>query len=88
MDDPLWKLDSYSLKPLTPPPHFTIEANEINYQDYSLVITGDVFRWMVNYAPLETLQRVRITISHCFFCVLMSFTDAGKSPNICQNVAR
>ncbi|KAH9485007.1 putative cation-transporting ATPase [Psilocybe cubensis] len=54
MDDPLWKLDSYSLKPMPPPPHLAVEGDEINYQDYSLVITGDVFRWMLNYAPLET----------------------------------
>lgn len=60
MDDPLWRLDSYSLKPLAPPQHHTVEAEELNYQDYSLVITGDVFRWMLNYAPLETLQRMLV----------------------------
>ncbi|TFK44814.1 Ca-transporting ATPase [Crucibulum laeve] len=60
MDDPLWKLDAYSLKPLTPPPHHTVQEDEINYQDYSLVITGDAFRWMINYAPLETLQRMLV----------------------------
>ena len=58
MDDFTWKLDDYSLKPLTPPPHYTFEADGIEYQDYAIVITGDVFRWMVNHAPLETLQRV------------------------------
>lgn len=60
MDEFSWKLDHYSLKPLTPPPHHTVEADEISYQDYSLVITGDVFRWMVNYAPLEILQRMLV----------------------------
>ena len=60
MDDLSWKLDNYSLKPLTPPPHQTItgEADEIDYQDYTLVVTGDIFRWMINHAALETLQRV------------------------------
>lgn len=58
MDDFEWKLDQYSLKPLAPPAHHTMESHDIDYQDYSLVITGDVFRWMINYAPLETLQRV------------------------------
>lgn len=60
MDDLSWKLDDYSLKPLTPPPHHTVasEADEIDYQDYALVVTGDVFRWMINHAALETLQRV------------------------------
>ncbi|KDR75783.1 hypothetical protein GALMADRAFT_97655 [Galerina marginata CBS 339.88] len=60
MDDPTWKLDSYSLKPLAPPPHHGVEADEINYHDYSLVITGDVFRWMLNHAPLETVQRMLV----------------------------
>jgi cation-transporting ATPase 13A3/4/5 len=58
MDDFSWKLDSYSLKALTPPPHYTVESGEINYHDYALVVTGDAFRWMINHAPLETLQRV------------------------------
>jgi len=60
MEDFSWKLDRYSLKPLTPPPHHTVGADEINYQDFSLVITGDVFRWMMNHAPLETLQRMLV----------------------------
>ena len=57
MDDAAWTLDPYTLKPMSPSPHHAVD-DEINYQDYSLVITGDIFRWMLNYAPLETLQRV------------------------------
>ncbi|KAJ2916792.1 hypothetical protein MD484_g3663, partial [Candolleomyces efflorescens] len=60
MDDPLWQLDDYSLKPLQPPRHHTVDEDDIAYQDYSLVITGDVFRWMLNYAPLETVQRMLV----------------------------
>ncbi|KAJ7346731.1 hypothetical protein DFH08DRAFT_869152 [Mycena albidolilacea] len=59
MDEVAWKLDTYTLKPLTPP-HHTVDADEIDYQDYSLVVTGDVFRWLINYAPLETLQRMLV----------------------------
>ncbi|KAJ3806480.1 hypothetical protein F5876DRAFT_49962 [Lentinula aff. lateritia] len=60
MDDPSWKLDTYSLKPFSPPLHHTAEADDIGYHDYSLVISGDVFRWMISYAPLETLQRMLV----------------------------
>ncbi|KAF6760303.1 P-type ATPase [Ephemerocybe angulata] len=60
MDDPLWELDDYSLKPLHPPRHHTVDEDEITYQDYSLVVTGDVFRWMLNHAPLETVQRMLV----------------------------
>ncbi|EJU04071.1 Ca-transporting ATPase [Dacryopinax primogenitus] len=59
VDDEDLKLDEYSLKPLTPPHHHTVE-DEIAYQDYSMAVTGDVFKWMVNYAPLETLQRMLV----------------------------
>lgn len=58
MDEEAWKLDDYSLKPLPPPAHRTVEPEHAEFQDYSLVVTGDVFRWMINHAPLETLQRV------------------------------
>ncbi|KAF9227264.1 hypothetical protein BS17DRAFT_775209 [Gyrodon lividus] len=60
MDDFSWKLDDYSLKPSTPPPHHAIAEDEVDYQDYTLVVTGDVFRWMINYAPPETLQRMLV----------------------------
>ncbi|KAH7108171.1 Ca-transporting ATPase [Auriculariales sp. MPI-PUGE-AT-0066] len=58
VDDETWKLDDYSLKPLTPPAQYGLD--EISNQDYSLAVTGDVFRWMINYAPLETLQRMLV----------------------------
>jgi cation-transporting ATPase 13A2 len=57
VDDELLKLDPYGLKPL-PGPHRTKDADDIDYHDYTLALTGDVFRWMINNAPLETLQRV------------------------------
>ena len=61
MDEPTWTLDDYSLKPLTPPSHRGTDPEELSNQDYALVLTGDVFRWMINYAPLETLQRVIVS---------------------------
>ncbi|EJD52718.1 Ca-transporting ATPase [Auricularia subglabra TFB-10046 SS5] len=56
VDDEALTLDDYSLRPL-PPPH---GQEELGNQDYTLAITGDVFRWMINYAPLETLQRMLV----------------------------
>ena len=88
MDDPLWKLDSYSLKPMAPPPYHTMESEEINYQDYSLVVTGDVFRWMLNYAPLETVQRVCINGCLIFVWVLIYLADACQDADFCKDVTR
>ncbi|KAH7339862.1 hypothetical protein B0J17DRAFT_657059 [Rhizoctonia solani] len=59
VDDSTLTLDDYSLKPLVARAHHTIEE-EIGYQDYTLAVSGDVFRWMVNHAPLETLQRMLV----------------------------
>ncbi|CUA66608.1 hypothetical protein RSOLAG22IIIB_00049 [Rhizoctonia solani] len=59
VDDSTLTLDDYSLKPLLARAHHSIEE-EIAYQDYTLAVSGDVFRWMVNHAPLETLQRMLV----------------------------
>ena len=58
MDEESWILDDYSLKPLPPPEYTTIDPEYAEAPDYALVVTGDVFRWMINHAPLETIQRV------------------------------
>ncbi|EMD37542.1 hypothetical protein CERSUDRAFT_114181 [Gelatoporia subvermispora B] len=60
MDEHAWKLDDYSLRPLVPPAHHVVEVDEDEVHDYALAITGDVFRWMINHAPLETLQRMLV----------------------------
>jgi cation-transporting ATPase 13A2 len=57
VDDESLRLDPYSLRPLPPPPHIVEDEDRI-YRDYALVLPGDVFRWMVNHAALETLQQV------------------------------
>lgn len=80
MDDFSWKLDHYSLKPLAPPPHHTVQADEISYQDYSLVVTGDAFRWLINYAPLETLQRVGIQSLLCKILNFFSLKRCSSKP--------
>ena len=63
VDDESLRLDPYSLRPLPPPPHI-VEDEERIYRDYALVLPGDVFRWMVNHAPLETLQQASLVLHH------------------------
>ncbi|KAI0028394.1 P-type ATPase [Vararia minispora EC-137] len=58
MDDPSWELDAYSLKPNAPPLHHSMESDILDFQDYAIAVTGDVFRWMTDNAALETLQRM------------------------------
>ena len=89
MDEPTWMLDDYSLKPLAPPPHHGTDPEELTNQDYALVLTGDVFRWMINHAPLETLQRVIVShASRVFQGPHARRLDACKNPDLRPNVAR
>ncbi|KAI0363131.1 hypothetical protein BV20DRAFT_1068713 [Pilatotrama ljubarskyi] len=60
MEEPMWKLDDYSLKPLPPPAQRLIEVEELESQDYTIAVTGDVFCWIMNHAPLETMQRMLV----------------------------
>ncbi|KAI0666684.1 Ca-transporting ATPase [Trametes maxima] len=60
MEEPMWKLDDYGLKPLPPPAQRLVEVEELESHDYTLAVTGDVFRWIMNHAPLETMQRMLV----------------------------
>lgn len=80
VDDESLRLDPYSLRPLPPPPHVVDE--ERIYRDYDLAITGDVFRWMIDYAPLETLQQVVCSFD-AFFVLINRFSDALQDTCLC-----
>ncbi|KAH9851454.1 Ca-transporting ATPase [Lenzites betulinus] len=60
MEEPTWTLDDYSLKPSAPPAQRLVELEELETHDYTLAVTGDVFRWIMNHAPLETMQRMLV----------------------------
>ncbi|KAI0351056.1 Ca-transporting ATPase [Trametes cingulata] len=60
MEEPTWKLDDYSLKPFAPPAQRLVDVEELESHDYTLAVTGDVFRWIMNHAPLETMQRMLV----------------------------
>ncbi|KAI9461293.1 P-type ATPase [Lactarius psammicola] len=83
MDDPTWKLDEYSLKPLTPPTHHSIDGDMLDHQDYVLAVTGDVFRWMINNAPLETLQRM---LTRCQIFARMSPDEKNEVVERLQSI--
>ncbi|KAL7423997.1 hypothetical protein Q5752_001582 [Cryptotrichosporon argae] len=54
VDDEAQKLDEYTLKPVT------THAADLEASDYQLALTGDVFRWMLEFAPVETVQRMLV----------------------------
>ena len=59
VDDESHKLDEYTLKPIvTQSDGLTMEVSEMEMNDYQLALTGDVFKWMLDYAEYETMERV------------------------------
>ncbi|KAI9887777.1 MAG: hypothetical protein M1823_000418 [Watsoniomyces obsoletus] len=62
VDNPLFQLDPDTLKPLPPPAESdaSLPYDIANLKDYSIALTGDVFRWIVDYAPAEILQRALV----------------------------
>lgn len=58
VDDEKLNLDPYTLKPIIMQHNLGYETNESEAHDYQLALTGDVFRWMLEFAPLDTMQRV------------------------------
>jgi cation-transporting ATPase 13A2 len=59
VDDDDIALDEYSLRPLDTRQQTHLVDDQEEPLEYSLAVTGDVFRWMVDWAPLETFHRVR-----------------------------
>lgn len=59
VDDDRIKLDPFNLQPREVDRH-VLDLEEFDFQDYQLALTGDVFRWMVDFAPVETLRRMLI----------------------------
>lgn len=58
VDDDSRKLDSYSLQPEQSDEASVFSGYSDERRDYHLAVSGDVFRWMMDFGALETLQRV------------------------------
>ncbi|GAA6043571.1 hypothetical protein JCM8097_005258 [Rhodosporidiobolus ruineniae] len=60
IDDETRKLDSYSLLPLVTDQASVFSGYSDERREYHLAVTGDVFRWMMDFGALETLQRMLV----------------------------
>lgn len=58
VDDERSKLDEYTLKPLIHDHDGLAGDAGEDAPDYQLAVTGDVFRWILDFAEVETLERV------------------------------
>ena len=62
VDDPVFKLDDTTLTPLPPPPEADVSLpyDISNLRNYSLAVSGDVFRWIVDFASESVLREMLV----------------------------
>ncbi|KAF2199314.1 hypothetical protein GQ43DRAFT_482568 [Delitschia confertaspora ATCC 74209] len=63
VDNPLFQLDENTLKPLPPPAEddASLPYAISNLRDYSLAISGDVFRWIIDFASEKVLREMLVS---------------------------
>lgn len=62
VDDPVFKLDENTLKPLPPPEDVDVSLpyDISNLRNYSLAVSGDVFRWVIDFASESVLREMLV----------------------------
>ncbi|KIM94990.1 hypothetical protein OIDMADRAFT_171985 [Oidiodendron maius Zn] len=62
IDNNIYELDVHTLKPLPPPAEgdASLPYDISNLRNYSLAVSGEVFRWIIDYASPEILRRVLV----------------------------
>ncbi|KAK8247670.1 P-type ATPase-like protein [Phyllosticta capitalensis] len=62
IDNPIFKLDENTLKPLPPPPEgdASLPYDISNLRNYSVAVSGDVFRWIIDYANPKILNELLV----------------------------
>lgn len=62
VDNPIYELDENTLKPLPPPVEHdaSLPYDIANIKNFSLAVTGDVFRWIVDFASEKVLREMLV----------------------------
>ncbi|CAI6333387.1 unnamed protein product [Periconia digitata] len=62
VDDPIFKLDENTLRPLPPPAEADVSLpyDVSNLRNYSLAVSGDVFRWIIDFASENVLREMLV----------------------------
>lgn len=62
VDNPVYQLDENTLKPLPPPAEHdsSLPYDVSNLRNYSVAVTGDVFRWIVDFASEKVLREMLV----------------------------
>ncbi|KAF2755870.1 hypothetical protein EJ05DRAFT_467292 [Pseudovirgaria hyperparasitica] len=62
VDNPIYTLDEHTLKPLPPPAETdaSLPYDITNLRNYSVAVSGDVFRWIIDYASEKVLREMLV----------------------------
>ena len=62
VDNPIYQLDEHTLKPLPPPAEgdASLPYDIMNLQNYSVAVSGEVFRWIIDFAPEKVLREMLV----------------------------
>jgi cation-transporting ATPase 13A3/4/5 len=62
IDNQIFQLDAKTLLPLPPPPgaDASLPYDISNLRNYSLAVSGDVFRWVIDFGPPEVMRRMLV----------------------------
>lgn len=62
VDDPVFELNEHTLRPMPPSGNVdpSLHYDVTNLRNYSLAVSGDVFRWIVDFAPEHVLQTMLV----------------------------
>ncbi|KAF2158106.1 hypothetical protein K461DRAFT_251384 [Myriangium duriaei CBS 260.36] len=62
VDNPMYQLDENTLKPLPPPAEHdsSLPYDISNLRNYSIAVSGDVFRWIIDFASHKVLEEMLV----------------------------
>lgn len=62
VDNPIYQLDEHTLKPLPPPAEHdaSLPYDISNLKNYSVAVSGDVFRWIIDFASEKVLRQMLV----------------------------
>ncbi|KAF2841422.1 hypothetical protein M501DRAFT_1000630 [Patellaria atrata CBS 101060] len=62
VDNPLYQLNEHTLKPLPPPADHdaSLPYDVSNIRNYSVAVSGDVFRWIIDFASDKVLREMLV----------------------------
>lgn len=62
VDNPVYQLDESTLRPLPPPAEHdsSLPYDVSNLRNYSIAVSGDVFRWMIDFASPKVLKEMLV----------------------------